>query len=411
MPQPIYANNVAGTIAANIGPADTAILLGAGQGSVFPAISAGNWYYVTLVHNTLGTIEIVKVTGKTADTLTVVRGQDNTVASSFTTGTLVEMRPHAQMMRELDYRSIMGVPNGLATLDGTGKVTTSQLTGLVPLLDVGGKIDMAVIPAAVATDAELANYLPLAGGTVTGALTVGGNLRIDIPGTGAAQLQVGNDAVLIDCNVANMMRLQGVANAAIGYLAFGNANHNIGWDGANFRADGALIWHSSNFDPNTKLNSTNPNSAGANTSASGFYTPFGRFVSQGSDMVLACQGGAMYFRPWGEGNAANQALLYNTGLFAAVDVQSYSDKGRKKFIKRVKPRADLLDLLQLKTWVNKQDGTRGRGLVAQDVQMHADEFVGGIEGNLSLNYAGLGVELALAAGERIRRIEAALNLR
>jgi hypothetical protein len=411
MPQPIFANNVAGLLAANIGPADTAILLGAGQGSSFPAVTAGNWYYATIVHNTLGTVEIVKVTAKSADTLTVTRGQDGTSAVAMTTGSVVELRATAQLLRDIDWHTMAGLANGVATLDGTAKLTAAQLPTNVPTL-TGGVLDMAVIPPAVATDVELALKLDKTGGTITGDLSITGNLVVEVAGTGSASLKVGNDAVLIDCNVANMMRLQGVANAAVGFLAFGTGNHNIGWNGGAFTADGQNLWTTGNFDPNSKLNVSNPSVSGSLTTSAAITVGDGRVQSGGTDLVLGGSGGGIYLRPHGVGNGTNHGVINASGLAQFVDVQSYSDKRFKYNIKRRDVDVELPGKLLFKDWLNKSDDREGFGLVAQDLlRRKLDRFVGGVPGNRSVDYAKIGLEVGLANHIEIQKIKKALNLR
>lgn len=412
MAQPIYANLVAGTIAANIGPADTAILLGAGQGATFPAITGGNWYYATLVHNTLGIVEIVRVTAKSADTLTVVRGQDGTGAASFTTGTLVELRLVAQTLRELDYRAAMGVANGLATLDAGVKIPDAQLSANVPLL-TAGKLNISTIPDAVATDAELAGKANLAGGAAfTGNMSIQGNLTVDPAGAGAAVLAVGNDAFFRDINVANALSLQGVGNNAIGYLYFGNGGHYVGWNGAVMVSDGQMIWTAGNFDPNTKAAQTNPYIAGQVRCTGQMYADSGRFQSGGTDVVIGGNGGGVYLRPHSVDNGTNQGIINASGLAQFVDVQSYSDKRRKKKIRRVYADIDIARKLQLQTWVNKADNSPGWGLVAQDLLAKGlDRHVGGGgDVDYSVDYAKVALEVAMANDLRLRRVEAALNL-
>lgn len=409
MPQPIYANNVAGLLAANIGPSDTALLLGAGQGAAFPPLSGGNWYYAAVVHATLGTIEYVKVTAKSADTLTVVRGQDGTAAQSFTTGSIVELRLIAQGLREIDWHEPAGDPNGLATLDGAGKVTSAQLSGVVPLLDGGGKVDMAVIPSGVATDAELANYLPLAGGTVTGNVNINGTLQV---GTSSGTLRVGDDASILDIGIANALRVQGIQNAAVGLLYLGNGGQYIGWDGAKFTATGATIWHSSNFDPNAKANQTNPTITGNLAATARIFSNEGYYVTGTSHIVLAPGSpGTLYFRPNGPDNSANQGTMGTSGLLQVVDVQSYCDRTLKKKLKKRYARDTIAPALQLYSFLWRSSNCPGLGPMAQDVLKAAPEYVSKDEnGKLTVDKAGLALEIALSNARRIERIEKLLGL-
>lgn len=85
----ILKNNASSTLATAITASDTAIAVA--DGSQFPALSAGEYFYATLV-SPAGTTEIIKVTARVSNSLTVVRAQDGSSAASFQVGTLVEMR-------------------------------------------------------------------------------------------------------------------------------------------------------------------------------------------------------------------------------------------------------------------------------------------------------------------------------
>ena len=85
------SNNGLSTLAAGITSSDTSITLATGDGSKFPALSAGEWFMATLVKST-GTFEIVKVTARFGDVLTVTRAQEGTTASAFSAGDRIEHR-------------------------------------------------------------------------------------------------------------------------------------------------------------------------------------------------------------------------------------------------------------------------------------------------------------------------------
>jgi hypothetical protein len=117
-------NNAFGTLNAGINSSATTIVLTAGQGARFPTLSAGDYFYATLI-DTSNNLEIVKVTARSTDTMTVVRGQDNTTARAYSTNDRFELRPTAALFNEK------------------------------------------------ANDADVsATYLPKAGGTMTGALLI-----------------------------------------------------------------------------------------------------------------------------------------------------------------------------------------------------------------------------------------------
>lgn len=88
-------NNVTGFLATSINASDTGIALQAGNGANFPSLGASDYFYATLV-STAGTYEIVKVTARATDSLTVVRAQEGTSATGFASGSRLEMRVTAQ---------------------------------------------------------------------------------------------------------------------------------------------------------------------------------------------------------------------------------------------------------------------------------------------------------------------------
>ena len=87
-------NNAFGTLSAGINTTVTTVTLDSGQGARFPSLGAGDYFYGTLI-DTSNNIEIVKVTARSTDSMTVVRGQDNTTAGTYAIGDRFELRPVA----------------------------------------------------------------------------------------------------------------------------------------------------------------------------------------------------------------------------------------------------------------------------------------------------------------------------
>ena len=105
------SNNASSRLAANLANSDTTIVLAAGGGAAFPALAAGDWFPATLVKMT-GEFEIVKVTARSTDVLTVQRGQENTTATIFQSGDRIELRLTAGALQALLAEKIDKAGNG-----------------------------------------------------------------------------------------------------------------------------------------------------------------------------------------------------------------------------------------------------------------------------------------------------------
>ena len=79
------ANNAVSRLAGNISNSATTIVLVSGEGALFPALTAGEWFPATII-SSAGAIEIIKVTARSTDTLTVERGQEGTAPAAFLAG-------------------------------------------------------------------------------------------------------------------------------------------------------------------------------------------------------------------------------------------------------------------------------------------------------------------------------------
>ena len=93
-------NNGFSTLASAINNSVTTIALATGEGARFPTLSTDDYFYGTLI-DTSNNLEIVKVTARSNDSLTVVRAQDNTSARAFSTGDRFELRPVAKLFEDI----------------------------------------------------------------------------------------------------------------------------------------------------------------------------------------------------------------------------------------------------------------------------------------------------------------------
>ena len=88
----LFTNNASTTLASNITNIATSLTVATGQGSLFPSPTGTDYFMCTLQGASGTPIEIVKVTARSTDTFTIVRAQEGTSASGFSTGDIVELR-------------------------------------------------------------------------------------------------------------------------------------------------------------------------------------------------------------------------------------------------------------------------------------------------------------------------------
>ena len=115
-----FTNNAATTLAAGINSSATSISVT--DGSVFPSLSSGEHFYCTFDDTT--NTEIVKVTARSGNTLTVVRGQDDTTARAFSSGDKAELRVVAALLEDVKTEVTSTLSVDTFTSDGTSAAFT-----------------------------------------------------------------------------------------------------------------------------------------------------------------------------------------------------------------------------------------------------------------------------------------------
>ena len=98
-----FSNNASTILSSSI--TDVATTIGVLDGSYFPALGVDEYFYATLIGSDVNgnenAWEIVKVTARSANLLTVVRGQDNTVAQDWPQSARIELRLNAGTMADI----------------------------------------------------------------------------------------------------------------------------------------------------------------------------------------------------------------------------------------------------------------------------------------------------------------------
>ena len=85
------SNNSTSILAASIDASQTTITVLSDDAGLFPALSAGQWFPITVI-DALGNIEIMHCSARSSATLTVVRGREGTTARAFAAGSRVDVR-------------------------------------------------------------------------------------------------------------------------------------------------------------------------------------------------------------------------------------------------------------------------------------------------------------------------------
>ena len=96
----LYANNASAILGASVTAVATLLTLETGQGERFPMLTGVDYFYATL-SDPSGRIEIVRVSARAADTMTVVRGQDGTSALAWSAGDRLELRINRALLDAL----------------------------------------------------------------------------------------------------------------------------------------------------------------------------------------------------------------------------------------------------------------------------------------------------------------------
>ena len=197
----LFTNNASAALASSITTSSTTITVTTGSGALFPAISGGNYFYATLTDSS-NNLEIVKVTARATDVMTVVRAQEGTTARAYAAADKIELRVTAAGMNSLAQLGLDNTFTGINTFStpiavasgGTGG-TTSTGSGAVVLAASPTFTGVPIAPTAssgtnttqIATTAfvaaatgtlgtmstQNANAVAITGGTASGLTSLG----------------------------------------------------------------------------------------------------------------------------------------------------------------------------------------------------------------------------------------------
>lgn len=152
-----FTNNATTTLASSLSSSATTVTVATGFGSLYPSTETGNEFTAVLVDSD-NNLEFVLVTSRSGDVFTVIRGQEGTVARSFTAGDRLEHRLTADalnnmaqlddstgtggVVREID--ATLTTPTLIDPALGTPTALVgTNITGMAQDLSIGGNADTA----------------------------------------------------------------------------------------------------------------------------------------------------------------------------------------------------------------------------------------------------------------------------
>jgi len=137
----LFTNNAATTLASGITNIATSLTVATGDGAEFPTLAGSQYFYCTIANNA-GAVEIIKVTARSTDTFTIVRGQDGTSGTAWSAGDKVELR--------LNRIDLLNFPQ----LDSTNTFATTQTFTAAPVFtdQAGTRTAMAAAKSAANSD-------------------------------------------------------------------------------------------------------------------------------------------------------------------------------------------------------------------------------------------------------------------
>lgn len=237
----VTTNNAQGILNAGITAVATTIVLTAGGGTPFPAPAAPDYAMLTLF-NAGGTLEIVKLTSRAADTLTVVRGQEGTVGFAFAGADKIDCRLTAGVLTNKLDKDTGGTVVGNVSMTGVNNnilalaVGPSGTPAVKPIHSLGvatGEIQIQATQglansrawnflvdggAGVAQNFTLRMTNDAGSATIVTALTVAGATgAVSFPAllTANAGLTVVGTATLAAVNISGLLSINAGANLTI----------------------------------------------------------------------------------------------------------------------------------------------------------------------------------------------------
>ena len=163
----LFKNNAFSLLASGITDTATTLSVTASEGALFPNPVAPDYFYATLI-DTSNNLEIVKCTSRSTDVLTIVRAQEGTSGTAYSTADRIELRVTSAGITELggwtkgaDVASATALPvltdGNYFDVTGTTDITSINSMSVTPGVQIKLHFDSSLILTHHATNLILPN--------------------------------------------------------------------------------------------------------------------------------------------------------------------------------------------------------------------------------------------------------------
>jgi len=132
----VFKNNAKTTLGSSLNNSATSATVT--DGSVFPSLGAGEFFFCTFDDGT--NHEIVKVTGRSSNTLTIVRAQESTTARAFSSGDAAELRLTAAVLETIQENIAAKSANQTVYNATTASSATTYNIGIDPGVEANAMV-------------------------------------------------------------------------------------------------------------------------------------------------------------------------------------------------------------------------------------------------------------------------------
>ena len=214
----IIKNLAKSTLSTGINNVVTTASVQSGAGANFPALGISDYFYAAL-QNAFGTIELVKVTARVGDAMTIVRGQGGTAALSWAAGDVFALRMTAETFTDYIQQQIqtaraiinvVGANNLVGTVMGITSYVTQAQYSFVATANNSGATNINI--SGLGTRNIFFSGIPL----ITGSIIAGRTYLLVDDGT---QLNLINSSSIVSGGSSSQLQYALTTGTSADYIA------------------------------------------------------------------------------------------------------------------------------------------------------------------------------------------------